>query len=97
MDSGFCVAKAITDIESKCVYAASLINKRPYWPRGVPGNLIDTHFEDKKFGDIVMIEARNEDNNFFEIFCMREPDYVMHIMASWVALDELEGARTKRD
>ena len=28
---------------------------------------------------------------------MKETDYVMKIMASWVALDELEGERTRRD
>ena len=27
---------------------------------------------------------------------MKEPDYVMKIMASWMTLDELEGARTRR-
>ena len=27
---------------------------------------------------------------------MKEPDYLMKIMASWMTLDELEGARTRR-
>ena len=43
-----------------------------------------------------MIEARTEDNKLFKIFCMKEPDYAMKKMASWMALDELEGARTRR-
>ena len=43
-----------------------------------------------------MIEARTEDNNLFKIFCMKEPDYVMNIMASWMTLDELEGASPRR-
>ena len=40
-----------------------------------------------------MIEARTEYNKLFQIFCMKEPDYVMKIMAIWVALDELQGER----
>ena len=43
-----------------------------------------------------MVESITEDNKLFKIFCMRYPDYVMKIMASWTTLDELEGARTSR-
>ena len=43
-----------------------------------------------------MIEARTEVNKLFRIFCMKYPDYVMNIVASWITLDELEGARTRR-
>ena len=28
---------------------------------------------------------------------MKEPDYVMKLMASWMMLNDLEGANTKRD
>ena len=71
LDSGFCVAKGITEIESKGVYAGALIKKQSYWPKGVPGDLIDTHFEDKEVGDVGMIEARTEDKKLFRIFCMK--------------------------
>ena len=47
LDSGFCATKSIIDLEYKVVYAAYLIKKRYYWPKGFPGDLIDTHFEDK--------------------------------------------------
>ena len=96
LDSGFCVATSITEIEAKGVYAGSLINKRLYWPEGVPGDLIDTHFEDKEVGDVGMIESRTEDRKLFIIFCMKLPDYVMKIMASWMTLDELEGVRSRQ-
>ena len=43
-----------------------------------------------------MIEARTRYNKPFRIFCMKEPDYVMNIMVSWMTLDELEGAKTRR-
>ena len=47
LDSGSCVAKFITELEAKVVYAADLIKKRRYWPKVVPGDIIDTHFEYK--------------------------------------------------
>ena len=47
MDSVFCVEKGITELESKGVYAEGLIKGRRYWPKGVTGDLIDAHFEDK--------------------------------------------------
>ena len=43
-----------------------------------------------------MIEARTDYNNLINIFCMKYPDYVMNIMASWMTLDKLEGASTRR-
>ena len=58
--------------------------------------MIDTHFEDKEISDVGMIEARTEYNNLIKIFCIKELDYVMKIMLSWMALDKLEGAKTIR-
>ena len=84
-------AKGIIELKSKGVYKAALIKKRHYWPKGVPDDLIDINFEYKKVGDVGMIEARTEENKYFEIFCMKDRDYVTKIMASWVTLDELEG------
>ena len=36
-----------------------------------------------------MIEATAQDNKLLRIFCMKDPDYLMKIMASWVKLGEL--------
>ena len=82
-------AKVITYLEAKGMYAGALIKKRCYWPKGVPGDRIDTQFEDKEFGDVRMIEASIEGIKLFKIFFMKDPDYVMKIMANWVTLDEL--------
>ena len=32
-----------------------------------------------------------------KLVCIKEPDYVMKILASWMTLDDLEGARTLKD
>ena len=44
-----------------------------------------------------MLDARSEDNKMFKIFCLKELDYVMKIIASWMTIDELEVAKTRRD
>ena len=44
LDGGFCVAKVITELEDKGVYVADMIKKRRPWTKGVPDELIDTHF-----------------------------------------------------
>ena len=42
-----------------------------------------------------MKEAVTEDNKFFKLFCMKDMDYLMKIMAIWMTLYQLEGASTK--
>ena len=67
----FFVSKGIIELESKGVYAAALTKKRRYCPKGVLGDLVDTHFEDKEAGDVETKEARTEDNKLFKIFLMK--------------------------
>ena len=54
--SGFFVAKGISYLEAKGVYAIDLTKKRRYWPKGVPDDLIDNQFENKEVGNVGMIE-----------------------------------------
>ena len=97
LSSGFCVAKGITEFKVRVFYAAALIKKQHYWSNIVTGDLIDTHFENKEVIYVGILEARTKDNKLFKVFFMKDPNYVMKIMSSWVTLDELEGARTRRD
>ena len=43
-----------------------------------------------------MIESRTDDNKLFKIIFMKETDYVMKIVMSWMNLEELEGENTRR-
>ena len=70
-DSGFCVDKVITDLKAKGVYGVALIKKRRFWPKGVPSDLLDTHFEDTEVGDVGIVKTRTEDIRLFKIFCMK--------------------------
>ena len=71
LDSVFCVAKGIIELKSKGVYMGALIRKRRYWLKGLPGDLIGAHFEDKEFSGVGMLEARTQGNKSFRIFCMK--------------------------
>ena len=62
LDSGFCVAKDISELETKGVYEGDLINKRRYWPKGVPGEFIGTNFQDWDIGDVGMLETKTQEN-----------------------------------
>ena len=93
LDSGFCIAKGVTKLESKSAYAVDLIKKRHYFLKEFPGELIDNQFQDKEVGDIYMIEEITQENKPLKIFCMKYPDYVIIIMASWMTLDYLEGKK----
>ena len=71
------------------MYARALIKKRCYWKKGVHGGFIYHNFEDKDVGNVGIIEARTQDNKLSQIFCMKDPDYVINIMAGWVIINEV--------
>ena len=68
IESVFCVSKGITALLDFGVYAAALIKKRKYWPKGVPGDAIDQYFADKYVTYVDMLEARTEDGTESKAF-----------------------------
>ncbi|KAL7460255.1 hypothetical protein ACHAXS_000717, partial [Conticribra weissflogii] len=51
MVSGFCVAAGILELHDVGVHGQSLIKKcGRFWPKHVPGQLIDDHMKDKEMG-----------------------------------------------
>ena len=47
-----------------------------------------------------MLEAITEEGTegkAFKMFCFKEPEYVMKIMDTWMKLEELDGADTRRE
>ena len=87
LDSGFCVLKAIIELKKKGVFVATLIKKRCYWLKYVPGDSIITHFQDKEIGASDALQGEL-DNVKFHIVGMKEPDYVMMIMTTYGTLGE---------
>ena len=61
LDSGFFVSKGITALLEFGVYAAAIIKKRKYWPKGIPGDAIDQYFADKDVTYVDIFEAITEE------------------------------------
>jgi Transposase IS4 len=96
MDSGFCVAKGIIEMEKKGIYGQALIKKRRYWPKFIPGDKIDQKFQDKEVGETGVGEVKVDTGEALKVFCFKEPDYVMKIMASFGTLEENKEHPTSR-
>ena len=67
------------------VYAGALIKKRRYWPKHVPGDLIDEYFKDKEVGETDSLHG-TFDGVKYNFFCMKEPDYAMKVMSTYGGL-----------
>ena len=90
LDSGFCVLQAIIALRDKGVFASALIKKRKYWPKWIDGDMIDKAMEDKAVGECD--SYRGTLNNVpYDVFCMKEPEYVMKIMSTYGGLVEKDG------
>ena len=89
LDSGFCVLnKAILALKTVGgLFAGALIKKRRYWLTRVPGGTIDDRFQGKTVGDVDCIQGTCPTANIpYYLWGMKEPDYVMKIMATGGAL-----------
>jgi len=83
LDSGFCVLKAILKLREVGVFACALIKKRQSWPIGVPGDAMQRRFDrpEVNVGDVEAISGTQDGMPYF-LWGMKEPDYVMRMMAT---------------
>ena len=83
LDSGFCVLKGIIELRKRGIFAGALVKKRRYWPTLVPGEAIKEHMnmDGVNVGDTAAIEGTLDEVKY-NLWCMKEPDYTMTIMAT---------------
>ena len=81
LDSGFYVLQGLAELK-KGVFAHTLIKKRRYWLKHIPGEDIIAHFTDKPIGAADAIKGKLDGMPFY-IFGMKETDYVMQIMSTY--------------
>eukprot|EP00956_Cyclotella_meneghiniana_P035814 scaffold118478_cov62-Cyclotella_meneghiniana.AAC.7 len=93
LDSGFCVLKAIVGLFRRGLFSGALIKKRRYWPTLVPGDAIDRKFDGKAVGEVDAVSGIL-DNVDYKLFGMKEPDYVMKIMATGGVLQSDDSCKT---
>ena len=95
LDSGFCVLQAIIALRENGVFSGALIKKRKYWPKWIDGDAIDRHMEDRAVGECDSFRGRLNGIDY-DVFCMKEPEYVMKIMSTYGGLIEKDGQRESR-
>jgi hypothetical protein len=95
MDSGFCVLDGLLELKRVGVFGSALIKKRRYWAKHINGDEVCDHFKDSPVGHC---DARYgvKDGKSFYIYRMKEPDYVMMMMATYGNMDEVANGTAKR-
>jgi len=85
LDSGFCVLQALVELQKNGVFASALIKKRRYWPKHVDAETVQSYFANKEIGWQDRLPGQL-DGVDFDLFCLKEPDYVMILMSTYGAL-----------
>jgi hypothetical protein len=77
------VLKGIIELRKNGLFGCALIKKRRYWPAGVPGDAMQQFFDADgvNVGDNHVI-AGTMDGVAYNLWGMKEPDYVMRMMAT---------------
>jgi len=96
LDSGFCVAKALTELAKKGVFATALIKKRRYWPKNVDGDMIRAHFDSASVGHMDCYRMNlQDDNSKLDMHCLKEPEYVMILMSTFGTTQRVGGEKKR--
>ena len=93
VDIGFCVLGGLILIFERGVLGLVLINKRRYWPKGVPAEEIIWHMQQKEVGDVDAVPYRIIGKSY-HIMVFKETHYVMLVMTKYGTLENLEGPDT---
>jgi hypothetical protein len=76
------------------VFASAVVKKRRYWPKYVPGDLMDAHMPFKDIGEVDSYKGVLLDVPY-DLFCMKDVDYTMKIMSTYGSLLPKDGAPDK--
>ena len=81
LDSGFCVLESVISLKRR-----GYLRQRWYWPKYVDINTIKQCFKNVSVGVTRRLpgELRGEK---FDLFCLKEPDYVMILMSTYGSLN----------
>lgn len=85
MDSAFCVAKAMAELVRKRVYSASVVKKRKYWPKHIPGDAIMEHMQHKPIGEL-HVKPTAVDGIPMSLWCVRHARFTFIVLATYGAM-----------
>ena len=81
IDSGFCVLKGFIQLSKKGGFDCVVIKNRRYWTYMVPSKYMEDHFGGVDVGETDIIHG-TVDDAFYNLWSMKEPNYVMRMMAT---------------
>ena len=96
LDSGFCVLQALVALKAIGVFAHAVIKKRRYWPKFVPGDLIEERMKEKAVGEVDGLKGVL-DGEPYNIFAMKDVYYSMKLMSTYGNLTVEDGAKKQQD
>ncbi len=86
-DSGFCVALGMMALHAKVVFWQLLIKKRRYWPKDVPGELIDGHMAGECQGE-TSTYMQDINGTCIIAHCFHDADWTTKIMSTHRVLND---------
>jgi len=95
LDSGFCVLQGIIRLKINGVFALSLIKKRRYWGKGVPGDAMNDRLKGKPIGSTDAIHGKKDGVNY-HFFMQNDKDYTMKLMGTYSSLHVNEDSKRNR-
>ena len=96
MDSGFCIVTGKTALHKRGVYGQSLIKKQgKYWPKHVPGSVLELEFLDSELGVAKTYVQTIEDTKFL-IHFHKDDRYFCKIMSMHGLMTPVEDHTTYR-
>ena len=84
--------QAIVELKKKGVYASVMIKKRRYWHKHVAGDSIKGYMATKDIGVCEWLPGIL-DGQPFDIYALKEPDYVLTMMSTYGSLIVKDGQR----
>ena len=85
LDSGFCVLRAIIELQKQGVYYSTLIKKWKYWPKYVPGEAMNKHMASKELGEYDSLRGAL-DGVPYDLFTLKDHDYTMKLVSTYRGL-----------
>ena len=74
------------------VFASTMIKKRRYWPKNIAGKEIKEYMLTKALGTCKQLPGIL-DGQQFDVYALKEPDYVLMMMSTYCSLIIKEGQR----
>jgi Transposase IS4 len=95
LDSGFCVLQGIVELCQRGVFASAVIKKRRYWPKHVPGQLMDERMQGLHIGDTDAIQGVLSGTPY-KLFVMKDAAYNTKLMSTYGSLVEHPDAKLQK-